>query len=521
MNRALSENPILRHELALVFSRRGAFVRLLAFAAVVAVAIFAIWPREMKFLNMRDRVSRDALTNLAATLQMLVLLFGPAYAATSVTRDRETGFLETLLSGNFTPEQIFRGKAMAATAFLWMLIGSTLPMAAVVMQLGGVAPVEFAAIYLELFMASALICFYGVRCSITSIRSAEALAQVYVRVIPVGALWVLFPQLHPLWLLLPLFLFQSTLRLGEARKFLKYPFDYPLRMLEPEHPMVATQDAALLLRFLLVPWRRDEPMRQWENPIVVRELRYQGLHSAGQVMQVLPWLAVGGIVTAVLFIGIFGRPELFHLAVLLGLAFFVPALGAVAFRSEVDQGTLESLKLTSARRSGLVLGKVWVPFRMGLILLLVMEVAGALLMALFHPVGLSLWLQSILVSASAIAVLTTTSVLWSLLARSTPQSVVGAYATAFVLLVGIPALCRHLFIYNDLALQNYAWAGMLSPSMPFLVLTSRWQWLAEFSAVYGSPVAAWDLLSWNFIMLAWGVAALQLGLLWAIVKKTW
>ena len=139
-------NPILRHELALVFNRRGAFVRLLMFAGVVALAVFAVWPREAKFINMRDRISRDALANLAGALQLLVLLAGPAYAATSVTRDREQGMIEMLMSGAFQPHQIFEGKFLAATAFIWMLIGSTVPLAAVVYQLGGVSLGEFVAI---------------------------------------------------------------------------------------------------------------------------------------------------------------------------------------------------------------------------------------------------------------------------------------------------------------------------------------------------------------------------------------
>ena len=106
----LRNDPILRHELSQVFLRRGAFLRLLAFAALVGLSVFAIWPREAKFFNMRDRISRDALANLAAALQILVLLFGPAYAATSVTRDRERGFLETLLSGNFFKSKLLFSK---------------------------------------------------------------------------------------------------------------------------------------------------------------------------------------------------------------------------------------------------------------------------------------------------------------------------------------------------------------------------------------------------------------------------
>lgn len=518
--RLLADNPILRHELALVFTRRGAFLRLLAFGAVVALAVFSIWPREAKFLNMRDKVSRDALANLAGALQMLVLLFGPAYAATSVTRDREHGFLETLCSGNFSPEQIFRGKFLSATAFLWMLIGATMPMAALVYLLGGIAPGEFFAIYAELFLWSLAICAYGVRRSILSMRSAEALAQTYIRVIPIGALWVFFPQLHPVWLLLPVFVLSPVLKLDkDVGRHLRFPFDFQAQAEETEAPI--TENMATLGRRLFVPRRRQRPMHDWENPVVVRELSYQGLHSAGRVVGLMPMTMALGVPVALICAVLLKQPQVFHLVVLLMAAFLIPALGAAAFTSEADQRTLEPLVQSLLRRRTIVLGKVWVPMRIGLILLIVLELLYAALMAVVAPQALDLWGQSMMIIAAAIVLLSATSVLWSQLARSTPQAVIGAYATAFILLVGIPALCRHLFIYNDLALREYAWVGAASPAIPFLLLTSPWQWVAQMANAYGSPVQAWDAFFTAFLTFALVVSAVELLVLMAGVERAW
>lgn len=516
----LRENPILRHELSLVFDRRGAFLRLLAFTAVVALAVLAIWPREAKFINMRDRVSRDALANLAGALQMLVLLFGPAYAATSVTRDRETGFLETLLSANFTPTQIFRGKWIAASAFLWMLVAATMPVAAVVYQLGGISPGEFIAIYIELFLWSLVICAFGVRCSICSFRSAEALAQVYVRIVVPGALWVLFPQLHFVWLLLPLFLLPKLINLKNIQNCLKYPFDYPPEEIEPDRPKV-TQTAETLMRFVLIPWRREHPMKDWENAVAVREMRYQGLHSVGRLLHVTPWIVLGGVIIGIALIAFMHRAHLFHLVALMATSFVVPALGAVAFTSENDQRTMESLIISPARRSAIAAGKIWVTFRTGLLLFALLEVIALPIIILFDAGSLNIFPQATLLGVMALMLISCMSVLWSVFSHSTPQAVIGSYTSVFILLVGVPVLCRHLYIYNDLALQNYAWLTVLTPSMPFLMLAPFWTWTAEFAAEFGSPVQAWDTTSSAFMLVALAASALQFLILTAAVERTW
>ncbi len=516
----LLNNPLLRYELSQVFHRRGAFVRLLVFSGIVALGIFAVWPREAKFLNMRDKISRDTFNNIAFALQALVLLFAPAYAATSVTPDREEGMLEMLSSSAFLPRQMIQGKVLASAAYVWMLIASTIPLSAIVFTMGGIGGGEFIAIYLELFLISLLISAYGVRCSVLAQRSSEALAQAYFHVLPLGALWILFRDLHPLWLLAPLFLIPSILRNPLLVHVLKYPFDYPLKDRREKQDAVEERLGHWLRRAVALP-RRNRVMRQWENPVVVRELRYQELGSAGQALRLLPGVLIASILLAIAFVGFTGMSILFHLGVLLLLGFFIPALGAPSFASEIHQRTFEALLLTPMRRSSIVGAKLWVPVRTGFILLLIIETIGLIISVIFNPLSLALVLQGMMLTAAAIVLVASISVFCSLIARSTAQAVIVSYAVVFAIFLGIPALWRHLYIYNDVAPRNYAWMGGLSPLMPFLVLQHGIAWLEAVGKSYGSALGASDVYTAHFIFFALAVSCVLFACTTVILNKFW
>ncbi len=455
--------------------------RLLLFAAMVAGAIYLVWPRELKLVIYRDRISQDTLAILAAALKLMTLLFGPAYAALSITREREMGTLDLVCSTPISAKDLFECKFLANAAFVWILITATLPMAATVFLLGGVPGWKFAVIYLELYLWASAVSAYSVLCSAQAQHSPAAMALSYSRILPAGALWMVFPDYHPIWLGAAILALVVIIRHEPALRRLLYPGD----LLHDDEGLGGPAGWAFerrgILTQLLVPRRPAVPMRSWQNPILFRELRCEAL-GGGWVWlrRILPTAITAGAGCAALFALWLNHVGLWFLGVAAIAGFAVPALAAPSITREFEHGTFDSLAVSPMRPFFIIWPKIYLPVRTGMVLAIVMLALGAPLAYFGSPATLNAIPMGLGVIAASMVVLSAIGVFCSMASRSTAQAMVVSYAVPLFLFAGGPTLCHLLRIYSDHPVSSYSWLAAVSPAAPLLAW-GEWPWLVEKS----------------------------------------
>ena len=478
-------NPILARELSLVFHRRGALARLLLFAGAAAAAVYVVWPREMKLLIYREQISQLVFSVFGTVLRALTLLFAPAWAALSVTRDREQGSLETICSASYSVRRIYRGKIVAGACYQWLLIASTMPMAAMVYLLGGIALWEVLAEYLALFLMSAAIVAYGVSCSTRAPNSAAALARTYSHVLPIGVVWLILPELHPVWIAAPLVALRWIVGHRPSLRHLQYPADQVMEIIGERHKD-RLADAGDWFDWLFGRRAPKRSMRDWANPVLVRELRCEGLGGPVWVRGTLLTMLGLSLAAAVLFVWVRDLTPLWYLSVIGAIVLVVPALSAPAFTREFDQGTFDSLVVTTLRPATILLGKTAVGIRTGVLLTLALTAVGApILVWLRGRNTLYLLPPAFVVIGSTLLLLSVSGVFFSLASKSTASALTAAYGVAVAAFAGGPLALWLMGVFTDLPPARYAWVALASPATPFLAMAEA-PFTRDATALFGS-----------------------------------
>ena len=123
----------------------GALLLCTALAAAAEVAVFfqtipdTAAGVDPQIIAQAGRAIYQWVTGLEAAL---VVLLAPLLTVQAITDARRRGTLEGLLLTRLTPRDLVRGKLVAATGFLLVVILCVVPVQAIVVLLGGVAPVE-------------------------------------------------------------------------------------------------------------------------------------------------------------------------------------------------------------------------------------------------------------------------------------------------------------------------------------------------------------------------------------------
>jgi ABC-type transport system involved in multi-copper enzyme maturation permease subunit len=238
-------------------------------------------------------------------------------------------------------------------------------------------------------------------------------------------------------------------------------------------------------------------MRGWQNPILFRELRCEGLGGGWVWMRrILPTAIAGGVGCGALFALWLNHPGLWLLGVAAIAGITVPALAAPAITREFEHGTFDSLVVSPLRPFSIIWPKIYLAVRTGMVLASVMIVLGAPLAYFGNPAALSAIPVGLGVIAASMIALASIGVFCSMASRSTSQAMVAAYAVPLFLFAGGPALCHLLRIYSDHPVSSYSWLAAASPATPLLTwghwpwLIERSPWLREIAQFYGSTELA-------------------------------
>ena len=399
----MTGNPIIGKELVSVLRSRTAFV--LAIVSVAALSLLAlfIWP-EAGINPAGVLYSRLFLAIVLSAQLVMLALFTPPFAATSITVERESNTWEMLYYSLLRPDQILLGKLVGAVAFLLLLVALSLPVGAVCFLLGGVSPKEIFLAYLVLVMAGVTFGLLGLACSALLRSSYSSLIVTYL------CLLVLCGGVHMPMLLLPEWregqsilhavrclspftalaaithdAFRSMSAGASAGAVVRYFVSSgalcgvmvlvllariamrPVQRISKRKSVVdkTTPRLVRILRrafFLLDSRRRRRSIPLWMNPILVLDIRTRtaGLPNLIRACFVCLIFALGLVI---LVSGTWGatKPDVIRLIALafqIGLIGLIgPSLTIGAVASEVEGGTFDLLRMTPLRPWTIFMGR--------------------------------------------------------------------------------------------------------------------------------------------------------------------
>ncbi|MGD9494905.1 MAG: ABC transporter permease [Armatimonadota bacterium] len=187
-------NPCVAwHELRMRMRVGRAFVALLVYVlfASLAVAVpvgFVAWEQSV-YTSMPPRdLGRIGLHALVYTELSLVFIVIPAYAAAAIASERERQTLEMLRATLLSPWDVVTGKLLSVLAMAAVLLGTTVPVAAWCLLLGGVSPAEVYRVFLLMFVTAAWVAALGVFMSARCERTLGAIVATYGTIIGLSVL---------------------------------------------------------------------------------------------------------------------------------------------------------------------------------------------------------------------------------------------------------------------------------------------------------------------------------------------
>ncbi|MCX7915891.1 MAG: ABC transporter permease, partial [Verrucomicrobiae bacterium] len=114
-------NPILQRELISLLRARATVVLVWVYLVLLGGLVLWMWP-ETGVYSLAARTSRSLLVVFTVTQVLLVVVYAPAFAATSITLEREQNTYDLLFTTRLRPSQIVTGKLGASISALLMFV---------------------------------------------------------------------------------------------------------------------------------------------------------------------------------------------------------------------------------------------------------------------------------------------------------------------------------------------------------------------------------------------------------------
>ncbi|MDW8343524.1 MAG: ABC transporter permease [Verrucomicrobiae bacterium] len=394
-------NPILQRELISLLRARATVVLVWVYLVLLGGLVLWMWP-ETGVYSLAARTSRSLLVVFTVTQVLLVVVYAPAFAATSITLEREQNTYDLLFATRLRPFQIVIGKLGASISTLLMFVVLALPLFATCFFLGAISVRETLIILAVVSMTAVFFGLLGLAVSAVAGSSHGAMVATYVLVLLLGAgpwvphlllrhqVWAQpFTQqiraLSPVaamlsvvspaheataaWQLYLLFTAAGSVVLGMFLVGSVY-----LRRTRPPRPHGKTiTDPDELRRrklrfpfYLIDPMRRKQPIPDWINPVFAKELRSQALGGGIWLFRAAyTCFAVSVLLMAAVAGNLVGQtPDVIRVVAVvfqLGMVVLVvPSLTAGAVTQERERGCLDLLRMARIRPASLLSGKLGV-----------------------------------------------------------------------------------------------------------------------------------------------------------------
>lgn len=371
------DNPIVRHEtIAKLRSADTAWPHL-AFIALAATLIVAVWPSD-EFAPLvvagYGRLLRALLICLLFVFTTLVI---PVVTAPLIAGEKERGSYDLLLTTPLRPVQFVAGKLTVPMVFATIVFLSCAPFAAALVVTGGVSWSNFVGDYVLLFSFALLLSTCSLTCSALSSSARTALLMslgvALAIAVPCGVLLLNRVNIgtsqpyHPqaFGILVPAAI--ATLAGGGMllRARILRPPDSDVAASKPEEepqkvpPFALAIDRRRFPDMLIVPPPRRAPIPLRVNPVYDRMVRTE-LYGRGPTM--LRWLIQSSTLLSAVLMGwaLLIRPDYYYVYFWFLLAFVSLVGGAIAgscIASEFEQKTLQLLRTSTLSVRTFVVGK--------------------------------------------------------------------------------------------------------------------------------------------------------------------
>ena len=372
------DNPVLHRELLVNLRMHRAFILLFLYQLVLAAVVFLAWPQDNIRLDLSEGKNSSQLIDLFFLGQfVLASLMTPAFAAGTVSGEKERKTFEMLLASPLHPKSIVMGKAIAALTHLAILIFTSLPIVMLCLPLGGVSIYEVLAAYFALIIVVISFGVISIACSSFFKRTSASLVVSYLVILPLALGAVVF------W--------QSLSELGATRLQLTFtvlpgiagaiciPLFYVAasRLLYPpdmgsegkevvDIDQEAEQAIGLVIQpdqfpdKLFAPPKRKTLMNDGINPVYDKEMRSEIFGQGTLMLRIAIQISmVLAIVLMAIFLYIFGFLAPFYIVYVVVFNILIgPVFSAGSVTSERERETLDLLLTTTITPWQILWGKL-------------------------------------------------------------------------------------------------------------------------------------------------------------------
>ena len=438
-------NPVIRREFIGILRSPRAFGMLVCLTIVFSLAVLMRWPSDAS-VDLSGVQSLQVFRVFGYGLMAGVIFLVPAFPATSLVNEKNSGTLALLLNSPMNGSSIYLGKISGVLLFSVLVLFCSLPASAACFAMGGIGDHKFLLLYLVLGLLTLQYTTLGmlvssyVQSSDSAVRITYAavfallfltlLPDVFFRGTGVGGLvaadvgqWIRgFSPLPAVMevlgqsdmgslglktlpgvtrFVLLAFVSSGAFAAWTISRLNHRIFDQSRSKGRITNEMDGTSRLLRRLIFIVDPNRRKGGIPWFLNPVMVKEFRCRRFGRAQWLLRLVSVCAVTSMVlTYMAATGItsWGVETIGALLVLLQVLLVVvlaPSLGSGLISGERDSGGWELLRMTPISSFRLVIGKlmsvVWT-----LLLVLMATLPGYVMMVMIAP-ELSLQVQQVLV----------------------------------------------------------------------------------------------------------------------------
>ncbi len=471
----LLDNPVLQRELLVNLRMRRAFVLLFVYVALLGVVVFAAWPSQRRLDLTKNPEEAKRLVNMFFLGQyVLMSLMAPAFAAGTISGEKERKTYEMLLASPMHPRAIVLGKLLASLTHLAVLVFCSLPIVMLCLPLGGVSLYEVLGTYTA--MAASVVTFgmISLACSSYFSRSVAAEMVSYLLILPLALVGVLFYNMFEergqfrLIVLAGFFpavclaICAALMRMISTR--LMHPPDVGSEATEVVDLDEEQREAVgMVIRSdqwpdkLFAPAKRTDLMSDLTNPVYDKEIRSE-LFGHGTLMLRLVIQLSMGLALFVMAFCLYVKPQAaawYTSYVLLFNMLVGPVFSAGSVTNERERQTLELLLTTTLSPWRILSGKLVSSLRVSMVL--TGFLVFPLLLAWIVP-PFTFWRDSFTIAGYVAIILltclttTTLAMFCSVLFEKTSISLMTSYLVV-ILLFALPIAVK---LFADLFFRNAA-----------------------------------------------------------------
>ncbi len=479
----LRENPVLARELLVNLRSPRSFVLQFLYVLLLGMVVYLAWPVQRGGLTQVSAGAAQSLFEVFFYGQfVLVALVAPAFAAGSISGEKERKTYELLLASPLEPSSILVGKLLSALTYLVLLILSSMPLMILCFLLGGLLLSEIVRAYVILILAAGTFGLISVACSTFFRRTSSALVVSYLIILPLALAIVMMTRtsdpvsrdfvaiaLLPPWCLA----IWTVVAIAVGRRLLHPPDvgSEGREVVDEEEEMKyaigVVIDRDLFPDKLFAPPKRTDLMPDGTNPVLDKELRSeifsQGTLMLRLVIQVSMFLSI-----PLMAIQLFFRPEwaAYYVAYVIIFNLLVgPVFSAGSITQERERMTLSLLLTTLLTPRKIVFAKLMAALRVSTVLTFLLTEQMLLGWFLIGELQRQFWTLFVHLAIIAVTCLMTTSVglLCSALSRRTAVAMVLTYLVLLLMFVVPVGASRFLTSFTEIPAERLTALTVTSP----------------------------------------------------------